>query len=119
MTKAKENGKERFGTPTMVMMPARNYRFKIVKEEHKITIPRKGKYFDLDPEFFTEESGEFNIFDGRSKVLYMPAISKVLFGVKSYPDLESAQLFAPIALKFNKDNIEITGQVLEMLLPPV
>ncbi len=119
MAKVKENDKERLGTPTMVMLPARNYRFKIVKDKHKITIPRKGKYFDLDSEFFNEESGEFNIFDGRSKVLYMPAISKVLFGVNCYPDLEPAQLFAPIALKFNKDNIEITGQVIEMLPPPV
>ncbi len=119
MVKKKENTDERYGTPSMVLLPARNYRFKIVKDKHKINIPRKGKYFDLDPKFFEEDSGEFNILDSKSKILYIPAISKVLFGAQTYPDLKSTQLFAPVVMKFDKDNIEITGQVLEMLPPPM
>jgi hypothetical protein len=117
MSKKKENDKEQRGTPTMVMLPARNYRFKVVVEKHKIVIPRKGSYTDLDPEFFDKADGEFDILANKNKVLYMPAISKVLFGAKLYPDLKPAQLYAPVAFSFTKDSVEITGQVLEMLPP--
>lgn len=117
MPKKKENNKEQYGTPTMVMMPARNYRFKIIKDKHKITIPRKGKYVDLDPEFFKEDSEKFDILDSKKNTLYIPAISKVLFGVRCYPNLKPTQLFAPISLNFKKDKIEIVGQILEMMQP--
>lgn len=113
----KEQDQERVGTPTMVLLPARNYRFQVVKNEHKITLPRTGKYVEIDSEFFAEEDGSFNLMDGRSKVLYMPAISKVLFATQQYPDLKSNQLFAPVSMKFNKDEVVIVGQVLEMLSP--
>jgi hypothetical protein len=103
------------GTPTMVLLPARNYRFEVSEEEFVITVPKKGSYHDVDPDFFSEEEGEFNLYDGRSKVMYIPAISKVLFATKKYPSLESNQLFAPIALKFKRDKVDIIGQILTML----
>lgn len=105
------------GTPTMVLLPARNYYFKVSEEEYTITIPRSGKYHDIDPEFFSEEEGEFNLFEGRSKVMFMPAITKVLFATKKYPNLEANQLFAPLALVFKKDTVDIIGQTVEMLDP--
>lgn len=111
-------GKSNFGTPTMSLFPARNYHFVVTKEEHKITIPRSGKYVDLAPEVFKEEDGEFMLYDESSKVMYIPAISKVLFAVSKYPDLKNNQLFAPIALIFNEKTVDIIGQVVEMLPPP-
>ena len=105
------------GTPTMVLLPARNYYFRILNAEFKITIPREGLYKELDADFYKEEDGGFCLFDESNKVMYLPAISKVLFGTKKYPDLEPNQLFAPVALVFNDDNIEIIGQLLEMLDP--
>ena len=111
-------GKSNFGTPTMSLFPARNYHFKVLKGEHKITIPRSGKYSDLAPEVFKEEDGQFNLYDEQSKVMYLPAISKVLFAVSKYPALENNQLFAPIALLFGDDTVDIIGQVIEMLPPP-
>lgn len=105
------------GTPTMVLLPARNYFFKVLEEEHVITVPRSGKYYDIDPDFFTEEEGEFQLYDARNKIMFMPAITKVLFATKKYPNLESNQLFAPLALVFKKDKVDIVGQVVEMLEP--
>lgn len=103
------------GTPTMALFPARNYKFKVLKREHKITVPRAGKYIDLAPEIFTEEDGEFNLYDEESKIMYLPAISKVLFAVSKYPDLKGNQLFTPIAFIFNDEEVDIVGQVVEML----
>lgn len=105
------------GTPTMVLMPARNYKFKVINKEIKITVPRKGTYYDLDKEFYTKAEGEFNIYDEANAVMYIPSITKVLFGLKKYPALESNQLFAPIALVFNDDEVDVIGQVIEMLPP--
>jgi hypothetical protein len=105
------------GTPTMVLLPARNYKFKVIHQEIKITIPRKGTYHDLDKEFYSLEEGEFDIYDEVSKVLYIPSVTKVLLGLKKYPYLESNQLFAPIALVFNDEEVDVIGQVIEMMSP--
>ena len=101
------------GTPTMMLLPARNYKFKVYPEEYDITIPRKGVYKDFDEEMYSEEDGEFNILD--NDVLYMPSISKVLFATSKYPDLKDNQAFNPIALIVEEDEIRIIGNVIEML----
>ncbi len=103
------------GTPTMALMPARNYAFKASDERHVITIPRKGTYNDLEPSIFSEEDGEFDLYDARKRIMYLPAISKVLFAVSKYPALEKNQLFVPISLVFKKDTVEISGQIIDML----
>jgi len=105
------------GTPPMVMFPPRNFQFSVSKKEHKITIPRKGNYHKLAPGLFPEEAGDFMIYDEENAVMYMPSITKVLFAVKKYPDLASNQLFAPIALLFNEDTVDIIGQVIDMVPP--
>jgi len=105
------------GTPTMVLLPAVNYVFKVHKNEVKITVPRSGVYEQFDSEVYKKEDGEFSLFDDKSKVMYLPAISKVLFAVKKYPKLERSQLFAPIALIFRKDEVDIIGQIVEMIDP--
>lgn len=110
-----KKGNEQIGTPTMVLLPARNYKFSVTEKEFTITIPKKGNYHDVDPDFFSEDDGDFNLYDGRSKVMYIPAISKVLFAAKKYPVLDVNQLFAPIALKFKKDKVDIIGQIITML----
>lgn len=107
------------GTPTLVLLPAVNYLFKVLKKEHKITVPRKGVYSEIDPELYTKEDGEFMLLDEKSKVMYLPAISKVLFALKKYPDLKPNQLFAPVAFVFKKKEVDIIGQVIEMIEPPI
>lgn len=103
------------GTPSMVLMPARNYAFKVSSKTYVIDVPRKGEYKDLAPDLFGKEDGEFDLFNVRKKIMYLPAISKVLFAANKYPDLENNQLFAPISLVFKKDTVEISGQIINMV----
>jgi hypothetical protein len=112
-----EMGLAQVGTPTMVMFPARNFHFSVSKTEHEIVIPRKGNYHELAPEIFTKEDGDFMVYDEDNAVMYLPAITKILFAVNKYPDLAQNQLFAPIALLFDEDVVRIVGQVVEMLPP--
>ena len=105
------------GTPPAVLLPAKNYVFKISSKHFVIDLPRKGSYHDIAPEFFAEDAGEFHIFDEESKVLYMPAITKVLFAAAKYPDLKFNQFFAPYSIKIEEDIVSITGQVIDMMLP--
>jgi len=105
------------GTPSMALLPAANYMFKAHKKQYKITIPRSGEYNKLCPELFKESDGKFSLYDVKNKVMYIPAISKVLFAANKYPKLEQNQLFAPIALVFRKNEVDIIGQVIEMLEP--
>lgn len=103
------------GTPSMVLLPSRNYPFKVSEEIHKIILPREGTYHGLDPLFFSEEDGKFNLYDEESNVFYFPTISKVLYAEKKYPELKNNQLFAPIYMVLNKKTVEIYGQVIDML----
>jgi len=108
------------GTPTMLLLPARNYKFKVYQKNHSIKIPRKGVYKDLDDKVFSESSGGFNILehleDSDVYTMYMPAISKVLFAVSQYPDLKDNQAFTPLVMIIREDEVEIVGNVIEMLL---
>ena len=121
MTKKKEKNitsQEVVGTPTPMMLPARNYKFSVQDQEYSITIPRKGKYVDLDAEMFTEEDGDFNVMQYSKKdashILYLPSLSRVLFATAQYPDLKDTQAFTPIALIIKKDTVEIVGNIIEM-----
>lgn len=104
------------GTPPMVMLPAKNYVFKSSNELYEIILPMRGNYHDLDPDFFPEDSGDFNVFDEKTKTLHLPVITKILFAISKYPDLKFNQFFAPIALKFNENEIVLVAQVLDMML---
>jgi len=101
------------GTPTMMLLPAKNYKFKVYPEEYNITIPRRGFYKDFDADLYTEEDGEFNIL--ANDILYMPSISKVLFATSQYPDLEDNQAFTPIAMVVEENDVQIIGNIIEML----
>ncbi|KKN09995.1 hypothetical protein LCGC14_1041010 [marine sediment metagenome] len=107
------------GTPTAMLLPARNYRFKVQDNNYSITIPRKGLYTDLDPKIFSADEGEFDLLkydkSARTHTLYMPAISKILFATSQYPDLKDGEAFTPIAMVFKRDEVEIIGNVIEMV----
>ncbi len=80
-----------------------------------ITVPRKGSYHELDS-IFSEESGEFELYNEKTGVLYLPALSKVLFATRQYPDLKNNQLFMPLSMVFKEDVVEISGYILNMLV---
>jgi hypothetical protein len=103
------------GILSMVMLPARNNTFFTEdKRYYTITIPRKGKYTDIDLDFFSEEDGEFDILNDKN-ILFLPAITKVLFASKQYPDLADNQLFVPLTLTFREECVDIVGQVIELI----
>lgn len=103
------------GTPPAVLLPAKNYLFKVLSDHYIVEIPRKGNYHDLAPDFFPEESGEFDILTEQG-VLFMPSITKVLFATKKYPDLDYNQLFVPHTFEFKEDTVVVIGQVIGLII---
>ena len=103
------------GTPTMVLLSPRNYHFKVLDDKYKITISRKGTYHEIAPDFFAEEDGSFELLNEENMIMYLPAITKVLFAENKYPMLKVNQLFAPLALVFHEETVDILGQVIEMV----
>jgi len=101
------------GLPSAILLPARRYKFKPEAKHHVIKIPRKGTYKDIDPEAFTEKDGAFDF--GKDDTIFMPAVNKVLFATKKYPDLLENQAFALLGLKLTKKSLEIVGTVIEFL----
>lgn len=103
------------GILSMVMLPARNNTFFTEnKRYYTITIPRKGKYEDIDPTFFKDSDGEFDILNDEN-ILFLPSITKVLFAGKQYPDLADNQLFVPLTLTFREDFVDIVGQIITLV----
>lgn len=107
------------GTPTMLLLPSRNYKFKVFEKGYSIKVPKKGTYVGIDPKGYTEEDGEFDLLQYSEKeqahVLYLPALSKVLFATNQYPDMKDTHAFIPIALVFRDDEVEILGNLIEMV----
>jgi hypothetical protein len=102
------------GTPPPVLLPAKNYTFKITDEHFVIELPRRGEYKELAPEIFDDESGSFELFNKDSQVFYLPAITKVLFATAKYPDLKFNQFFTPYSIKIEDEKVLIVGQVIEL-----
>ena len=89
------------GIPTMALLPPKNFYFKVLNDKHKLSIPKTGKFYDLDKDFFDKEEGSFEIVN--AECVNISLITKVLFGTKKYPDLKPNQLFCPIVLIINKN----------------
>ena len=102
-----------YAMPTLSMLPANNYRIHVGDDTYSMRVPCKGTYLSLDPEFFSEDDGDFVIFD--NSTLNVSTITKVLFGLKKYPDLADNQLFCPINFVIDNDTIVITGKIVTML----
>lgn len=105
------------GTPPMLMLPAKNYFFKVYDERHKLTIPREGNFNEIDPEFYKEEAGDFKIFDPETGHFNVALIGQVLFATKQYPDLGPNQLFVPFSMVVTKEEVHILGQIIEIVVP--
>ena len=104
------------GVPTMGLLPARKYTFKVKEDTHKITIPIRGKLKDLDPDFFNTEE-YFEIVNDDKSIINFVMITKILFASSSYPSLEYNELFCPTRLVINDNTLDIYGQVVVMLNP--
>ena len=107
------------GTPTALLLPARNYKFKVFPETHTMTVPKEGKYVDLDGKLFAKKDGDFDFLQyskkDKSYTIFIPALSKVLFGTNQYPDMKDSQAFTPISITVKGDEVEILGNLIEMV----
>ena len=102
------------GVPGALLLPAREFKFKVYQGNHVISIPRKGEYKDLDPECFTDKDGEFHFL--REDTFYLPALTKVLFACNKYPNLNDNQAFVLVGIKIvDEDTIELIGNLIEFL----
>jgi len=101
------------GTPTAIFLPARNYKFKVYEQAFSVTLPREGKYSEVDPEFMKDQNAEFNFL----QELRVPLadLSRVLFVTTQYPDLKDGQAFAPIGLIIRDTEVEVVGNIIEMI----
>ena len=108
-----KEGEVMFAMPTLAMLPANNFKISISENMYSFTLPRKGTYLNLDPDFFSAEDGDFTIFD--NNVFHVSTITKVLFGMKQYPQLTDNQLFCPVSFSIKGDNVVIDGKVVTML----
>ena len=99
---------------SMVMMPASKNDFLVDDKIYVITVPRKGKYKDIDPDFFNESDGGFDVLNDEN-IIFLPCLTKLLFATKQYPELKTNQVFAPLALKFKETKVEIIGQVVDLI----
>jgi len=97
-------------------LPARPYVFEVVRTNYTIELPRKGNYVDLDPEFFSEEDGGFDLLQDSNKgpFFYTPALSKVLFAKSLYPGLSDSQAFVVTGVNFQEDKVLVIGNVIDM-----
>ena len=103
MNKTNEN-KGIVGTPSMGLLPKRNYKFDIGKKEIMISIPVDDKTI----------KGK-DIFDAENNVFYIGNISNILTDLDLYPKLKSNQLFIPTVVLFKKKAAEVIGNIVTMV----
>ncbi len=103
MSKTNKNEKI-VGTPSMALLPKRNYKFEVGSKEIMISIPIDNK---------TVTGAE--IFDEENNVCYINNISSILIKLGLYPKLKSNQLFTPTVVLFKNKAIEIIGNIVTMV----
>jgi len=118
-TSKKNEFVEAYGTPTPLLLPSRNYKFKVYEKQYSLRVPRRGRYVDLNDTLFSEKDGDFNILsydeETELKIVFLPAVSKLLFATTQYPDMKDNQAFVPIALLIGEDYVDIVGNLIEMV----
>lgn len=97
------------GVPTLALLPARPFGFKVSKDKYMYKVPNKGKFSELDTEFFAEDDSEFEIVSEDN--VNISVVAKLLFATKQYPDLEPHQMFCPINFKLEGPDLLIYGQI--------
>lgn len=107
-------GEVNVGMPSIGFLPVRQYTFKVSTDSYKLTLPNKGTFKELDPEFFKDIQDEsFEIF--QDNVLQLSMLTKVLFAAKQYPELQASQVFCPISIELAGDVVNVFGQVVEFV----
>lgn len=101
------------GIPTLALIPANKFSFTVSADKYMYKVPNKGKFNEIDEEFFAEDDSEYEIYsEGNVNISIM---TKVLFATHQYPDLEPNQLFCPINFALEGEDLVMYGQIVTML----
>jgi len=110
--------KEVVGTPSLLLLPSRNYKFRVYDTQYSIRIPRKGHYSDFI-EMGEGLEGDFSIltYDDKEKIniLYLPTIQKVMYATKQYPALKDNQALVVVALVISEEFVDVICNLIDML----
>ena len=107
------------GTPPPALFPAKNYVMQTPDENrgHVLKVPRVGSYHELDPEFFDEDAGVFQVVSEDGAIVDMTTLTRVLFATRQYPSLEFDQFFVINNIAIRGDEVWIIGQQVRVLAP--
>ncbi len=101
------------GIPTLALLPAKQFKFKVSDDKYMFKIPNKGLYKEIDSEFFADDEATFEVYS--DNIVNISVITKILFATRQYPALEDNQLFCPINFSLDGEEVKIYGQVVTML----
>lgn len=113
MNKQEELNETLQGIPTLALLPAKQFSFTVSTDKYMFKVPNKGKFSEIDPEFFIDDDSEYEIYsEGNVNISIM---TKVLFATHQYPELAPNQLFCPINFALEGDDLVMYGQIVSML----
>jgi len=104
------------GTPSFLLIPAREHEWTVDNERVQISVPKEGLISELlAKEALVEDikipgDDEFSIRD--AGVFYMYELPRVLFALGKYPQLEDNQAFNVYAIEEVEENIIIHGAII-------
>jgi hypothetical protein len=107
------------GLPTPILVPASMYNMEIIVDSISITLPVKGKYSELYPDYNTNDSDdEFNCVtknDDGVFVINFNSLVSLMFAESKYPRLEDGTFFpiGDISVDMNNNTLEILGAILK------
>ena len=114
----KDEPVEVHGLPAALLLPLENYKFLVHNTNYKITIPRRGKYVDLNSGLFTEDDGAFDFLqeslNKEEYIVFTASITKILCCLNKYPALENNQAFVLNGFVIKEDTVDIVGTVIEL-----
>ena len=113
MNKQEELAEVLQGMPSMALLPAKQFAFNVSADRYMFKFPNKGKFSDIDSEFFGGDASEFEVCSEGN--VNISIVTKLLFATKQYPELEPNQLFCPINFTVEEDEVTMYGQVVTML----
>lgn len=109
---------EVIGTPTLLLLPARNYKFHVFDNKYSIKLPRQGNLGELAPKFF-DKTDEFDFLQFSDEencfVFNFSNVSQTLFATAKYPDMKDGQAFIPMFMTVKEEEVEIVGKLIEMV----
>jgi hypothetical protein len=107
------------GTPSLLLIPAREHSWAIDNESVQISIPKEGllseilKSDTLADGVKIPGDDDFAIIE--DKVVYLYQIPRVLFALSKYPQLEDNQAFTLYAIEETDNSVILHGAIIRFV----